>query len=78
MPGGTGQSFDWKILQRYDQQTPFFLSGGLGLGEMDQLGLLKGMNLVGVDFNSRLEDSPGVKNVGAVRLAIEKLVNVNI
>lgn len=33
--GGTGQQFDWKILSRYQQEKPFFLSGGIGVEEIE-------------------------------------------
>jgi phosphoribosylanthranilate isomerase len=77
-PGGTGMQFNWDLLEHYDQQTPFFLSGGLGLNELDQLHRLAGMNLAGVDLNSRLEDSPGLKNPEAVRLALVKISNLTV
>ncbi|HYG21106.1 MAG TPA: phosphoribosylanthranilate isomerase [Ohtaekwangia sp.] len=60
--GGNAETFDWKILDRYDQQIPFFLSGGLGPDNVREVSTLAGMNLHALDVNSRVEHSPGVKD----------------
>ena len=31
--GGTGKAFDWMLLEKYDQEVPFFLSGGRARAE---------------------------------------------
>jgi phosphoribosylanthranilate isomerase len=68
--GGTGERFDWGILDTYSLDVPFFLAGGL-----DVLGIEEAMNLVqkkplyALDFNSKLEVSPAVKD-------IEKIIEV--
>ncbi len=66
-PGGNGVTFDWNILSRYDNEKPFFISGGIGLGNVDQVNLLKGFKLYGVDVNSQVETAPGVKDVAKVK-----------
>lgn len=71
--GGNGVPFDWSILMRYDQEVPFFLSGGLSEGNMDQLDELNHMNLYGLDFNSGVEQSPAMKDIGKVQRIMEKL-----
>lgn len=72
LPGGNGTQFDWNILHHYQGTTPFLLSGGIGPGDIDAItNFKKQLNhpqFVGVDLNSKFEDSPGVKNV-------EKLTN---
>ncbi|GAB3734075.1 phosphoribosylanthranilate isomerase [Spirosoma lituiforme] len=72
-PGGNGHTFDWSILSRYDNEKPFFISGGIGLDNLDQLADLKGMKLYGVDVNSQVELSPGVKDVNKVKELITRL-----
>ena len=37
LPGGDGYVFDWTILNNYPSTTPFFLSGGIGLNEIDDI-----------------------------------------
>lgn len=63
--GGNGVPFDWNILRAYDNDKPFFLSGGLQLENLPDIIALKtkGMNLYGVDLNSRFETEPGLKDV---------------
>lgn len=72
-PGGNGVTFDWSILNRYDNEKPFFISGGIGLDNLDQLEALKGMKLYGVDVNSQVETAPGVKDVTKVKELIDRL-----
>ncbi|WP_338873962.1 phosphoribosylanthranilate isomerase [Spirosoma sp. SC4-14] len=72
-PGGNGVTFDWSILSRYDNEKPFFISGGIGLNNLDQLDTLKGMKLYGVDVNSQVEVSPGIKDVAKVKELIDRV-----
>jgi len=37
LPGGNGISFDWKILTNYKFNKPYFLSGGIGLHNIEEL-----------------------------------------
>ena len=73
LPGGNGTAFDWSVLARYDGSTPFFLSGGLGLSNINQLRQFHHPLLYGLDFNSRLEIAPGVKDAAATRRLLEGL-----
>lgn len=61
--GGNGQSFDWNLLQKYHLNTPFFLSGGIGLENIQAALNYKHPLLFGVDLNSRLELKPTLKSV---------------
>jgi phosphoribosylanthranilate isomerase len=72
-PGGNGITFDWSILSRYDNEKPFFISGGIGLDNLDQLAQLKDMKLYGVDVNSQVETAPGVKDVAKIKELISRL-----
>lgn len=72
-PGGNGITFDWNILKNYDNAKPFFISGGIGLDNLDHLAQLKGMKLYGVDVNSQVETAPGVKDVAKVKELITRL-----
>jgi len=64
--GGSGKSFDWGLLKKYDQQIPFFLSGGLS-PDNSNIKELKGMNLHGIDVNSGVETSPGLKSIQKIK-----------
>ena len=66
LPGGNGISFDWKILEKYPYEKPFFLSGGIGNTEVDAIkDFLKteaSKHCVAIDINSRFELKPGYKS----------------
>ncbi len=71
--GGSGITFDWNLLEGYILETPYWLSGGLGLEEIRtwyESGKNQGA-LAGFDLNSRLEISPGLKDVSMVRSILE-------
>lgn len=72
--GGSGKSFDWSLLKKYSQSTPFFLSGGLSLDNVKQIAQLNGTNLFGLDINSGAETSPGIKDP-AILHAIYEILN---
>jgi len=61
--GGTGQRFDWSILDAYDSSVPFFLSGGLSLDNAEEVLRMGLPQLAGLDVNSKFEDKPGLKNI---------------
>ncbi len=60
--GGSGRRFDWELLDRYTLGHPFFLSGGIGPEDAEEILSLRHPALAGVDVNSRFEQSPGVKD----------------
>ncbi len=67
--GGSGKRFCWQRLENYTLEKPFFLSGGLGLENIDEaLKLAESMpTLAAIDFNIRLETAPGIKDLNLVR-----------
>ena len=75
--GGKAQAFNWSLLQQYDQEIPFFLSGGLSPENIRNITRLKDMNLYALDVNSGVEDSPGVKNISKIESVLEKLKSLS-
>lgn len=65
--GGTGKTFDWNLLNQYDQEIPFFLSGGLSVENSQGIKILHGMNLHALDVNSGVEISPGQKDIEKIK-----------
>ncbi|PWK79683.1 phosphoribosylanthranilate isomerase [Mucilaginibacter oryzae] len=61
--GGSGKTFDWGILDQYELDVPFFLSGGLGPDNIEEVKNIKHSRFYGVDLNSRFEIEPGLKNI---------------
>ena len=64
-PGGNGFTFDWEVLKNYPFQKPFFLSGGIGLEEVEKIKAFQEFNLplYALDVNSKFETQPGKKNI---------------
>lgn len=73
--GGSGQSFDWSLLQRYKGNTPFFLSGGIGPEHVPVIKSIRHELLMGVDVNSRFESAPGIKNFHCLKTFSHALRN---
>ena len=73
--GGNGTTFDWNILKKYPYSTPFFLSGGIGIEQIEPIQHLERQKLplIGVDINSRFEISAGLKNDELIRQFTEKI-----
>ncbi len=58
--GGTGQTFDWKLLKGIAGDVPFFLSGGLNPENVAQA--IQTVKPYAVDVSSSLEEAPGIKD----------------
>jgi len=73
LPGGNGEQFDWRILEKYDLDKPFLLSGGIGLEHASQVKNFKHPQCVGVDVNSGFEIEPGLKNVEQLEVFMDEI-----
>lgn len=65
--GGNARRFDWQLLTRYDQQVPFFLSGGISPENIAEVLSLGDLNIAAVDVNSGVELKPAWKDVEKIR-----------
>lgn len=74
--GGSGIAFDWTILDQYDGEKQFFLSGGLSPDNIDDLFNLATNKIYALDLNSRFETEPGLKNIESLRSAFQ-LIRAN-
>ena len=68
--GGSGQVFDWSILNNYTGTTPFLLAGGINEHNFQKASNLKHPQLFGLDLNSGFETSPGLKNIELLKKTI--------
>lgn len=75
--GGNASAFDWKVLERYNQQVPFFLSGGIGPDNANAIQDLNGMNIHAVDINSGVEESPALKDTQKIGAIIHILNSIS-
>lgn len=71
--GGSGNQFDWTLLNRYTGNTPFLLSGGINQYSAAAIRNFHHPRLAGVDINSRFESSPGLKDIGRIQTFISEL-----
>lgn len=73
--GGTGQKFDWSLLENYEGNTPFLLSGGVDEDSVEAILDLEYPLLFGVDINSKFELEPGMKDTEKVSRFVKKIKN---
>ena len=73
--GGSGKTFSWELLSDYQGEKPIVLSGGLGVDSISTLVELcnRYPKVSVLDFNSRLEISPGIKDPALALAAIERV-----
>ncbi len=70
--GGNGTTFDWSVLNRYDNEKPFFLAGGIDLKNAHNALEIKGLKIHSLDVNSKFEISPALKDIDR----IEELMSI--
>ena len=69
--GGSGISFDWRVLSEYKLDKPFFLSGGISPENILEVFNLNHKQLLGVDLNSKFEIEPGLKDIDSLQSAFD-------
>jgi phosphoribosylanthranilate isomerase len=69
--GGTGERFNWSILKAYAIDIPYFLAGGLDEASIEEAKQLPG--IYALDFNSKLELSPGLKDLTKVKEIMQNI-----
>ena len=62
--GGSGNKFDWSILDNLNLSN-FMIAGGVGVEDLEHLSTLQ---IFGVDLNSKIEISPGIKDLNQIKL----------
>ena len=76
-PGGNGFCFDWSVLEHYNANKPYFLSGGIGLEQIESLNTFKksaaAKQCYAIDINSKFELKPGLKDNIKLKNFIEQL-----
>lgn len=77
LPGGNGYTFDWSVLKNYSSTKPYFLSGGIGLNNIDKINefikLPESKYCHAIDVNSKFELEPGLKNIEELKKFKEAL-----
>lgn len=73
--GGSGEQFDWQVLQAYDGDVPFLLSGGIGPDDVERIKNFHHPKCIGIDLNSKFEIEPALKDVEKLKQFLVKVKN---
>lgn len=71
--GGSGEQFDWQVLQAYDGDVPFILSGGIGPDDAERIKNFHHPKCIGIDLNSKFEIEPALKDVEKLKQFLVKV-----
>lgn len=71
--GGSGEQFDWQVLQAYDGDVPFLLSGGIGPDDAECIKNFHHPKCIGIDLNSKFEIEPALKDVEKLKQFLVKV-----
>ena len=71
--GGSGQEFDWSLLESYKGSKPFLLAGGIGPGMEQKIIGIRHKQFRGIDLNSRFETEPALKEINKLSLFINNI-----
>ncbi len=72
--GGSGQRFDWNILQHYHGQTPFLLTGGIQSTDSEKVRAFRHPQFAGIDLNSGFETAPAHKDPQRLQTFIHQII----
>lgn len=79
LPGGNGFTFSWEVLKNYPSTKPYFLSGGIGLDEIEKIREFQqrpeSKYCHAIDVNSKFESEPGLKDIKKLKEFKEVLSN---
>ena len=73
--GGSGQKFDWKLLDRYEAGHPFHSQRRDRPDGPDNIECVTNPAFYGLDLNSRFELEPGLKDIEKLKKFINELRN---
>ena len=71
--GGSGQQFDWSLLQNYKNNKAYFLSGGISIKDAENIKKITDERLAVIDINSKFENKNGLKNIEEISEFIDNV-----
>ena len=72
---GSGEAFDWSILQDFNPTKPYFLSGGININNIDEA--IKIANPDFIDISSGIEETKGIKSSKLIIEILQKIKTIN-
>jgi phosphoribosylanthranilate isomerase len=79
--GGSGKRFNLTSLKRYNGMLPYFIAGGIGPQNietvMNEIRELNDKRLIGLEVNSAVEISPGIKDIDLLTSFIKQFKDEN-
>ncbi|MCE3254945.1 MAG: phosphoribosylanthranilate isomerase [Rickettsiaceae bacterium] len=73
--GGSGKSFDWKILENFKTNKNWFLSGGLNINNIEEALEITGAKMI--DLSSGIEEVHGIKSPKLIGEFMKKIALIN-
>jgi len=71
--GGTGKAFEWNILKKANIKKPYILAGGIGPENVSQA--IATLKPAAIDLNSKVEKSPGKKDINLIKQTLVIIKN---
>jgi phosphoribosylanthranilate isomerase len=68
---GSGEVFDWSILQNFNPVKPYFLSGGINIKNIEEA--IKIVNPKFIDISSGIEEKRGIKSPNLIIEILQKI-----
>ncbi len=79
--GGSGKRFNLNALKKYKGKLPYFIAGGIGPQNiktvMHEIRELNDKRLIGLEVNSAVETSPGIKDIDLLTSFIKQFKHEN-
>jgi phosphoribosylanthranilate isomerase len=76
--GGNSMAFNWSLIDQYPFKVPFFLGGGVGPDNIQEIRSIRNPYIHAVDANSKLELSPALKDISKVEIFRNQFDQINI
>jgi tryptophan synthase beta chain len=73
LPGGSGKTFDWQLLQQLPDDKLFMIAGGLNVDNIEEAA--KHIS-IGLDINSGVEETPGNKNPDKIKQVLAPITSL--
>jgi phosphoribosylanthranilate isomerase len=71
---GSGEKFNWELLNGFESKKPWFLSGGINVNNLEEV--LKNPAIKLIDVSSGIEENKGIKSLKLIAEIMKKINEV--